>query len=78
MANLSPLPPLSAAWVDKNGVPTLIWRQYLISSDAVLRGAAGATFGPLAAAANDAAAAAAGVPVGGLYQTSGTVKIRQV
>jgi hypothetical protein len=77
MANLSPLPPLSAAWVDKNGVPTLIWRQYLISSDAVLRGIAGATIGPLTAAASDAAAAAAGVPVGGLYQTSGTVKIRQ-
>lgn len=28
--------------------------------------------------ANDAAAAAAGVPIGGLYHTSGTVKIRLV
>ncbi len=30
----------------------------------------------LPSAANDSAAASAGVPVGGLYHTSGTVKIR--
>lgn len=33
---------------------------------------------PLVSAANDAAAAAAGVPLNGLYHTSGTVKVRLV
>jgi hypothetical protein len=32
--------------------------------------------GPLISAANDAAAAKAGVPVNGLYEASGTVRIR--
>lgn len=31
---------------------------------------------PVASYANDAAAAAAGVPIGGMYHTSGTVKVR--
>ena len=78
MANLVPLPPLTAAWVDSNGSPTQVWRNYLLSVDKLLQGLAGAKVGPIPSAANDAAAAAAGVPIGGLYQTSGTVKVRLV
>lgn len=33
---------------------------------------------PSTSYANDAAAASAGVPIGGLYHTSGTVKVRLV
>ena len=45
--------------------------------DKVTIGASGIQSGVLITSyANDAAAAAAGVPVGGLYHTSGTVKIR--
>ena len=33
---------------------------------------------PATSYANDAAAAAAGVPIGGLYHTTGTVKVRLV
>ena len=33
---------------------------------------------PVTSYANDAAAAVGGVPVGGLYHTSGTVKVRLV
>ena len=76
--NLVPLPPLTAAWVDSSGSPTQVWRNYLLSVDKLLQGLAGAKVGPLTSAANDASAAAAGVPVGGLYQTSGTVKVRLV
>lgn len=76
MAGITPLPPLNARWVNEDGTPSLIWRQYLISVDRLLQALAGASIGPLTSAANDTAAASAGVPVGGLYQTSGTVKIR--
>lgn len=45
--------------------------------DKVTIGASGIQSGVLITSyANDAAAAAAGVPVGGLYHTAGTVKIR--
>ena len=45
--------------------------------DKVTIGASGIQSGVLITSyANDAAAAAAGVPVGGLYHTTGTVKIR--
>ena len=45
--------------------------------DKVTIGSSGIQSGVLITSyANDAAAAAAGVPVGGLYHTAGTVKIR--
>ena len=45
--------------------------------DKVIIGASGIQSGVLITSyANDTAAAAAGVPVGGLYHTAGTVKIR--
>jgi hypothetical protein len=76
--DLTPLPPLTAKWINDDGSPSLVWRQYLVSVDKLLRTLAGASLGTLTSAANDAAAGAAGVPIGGLYQTSGTVKIRLV
>jgi hypothetical protein len=74
----APLPLLTARWVNSDGSPSLIWRQYLLSSDATLRPLARAIVGPLVSAANDAAAATAGVVVGGLYQNAGAVRIRLV
>ena len=78
MADLTPMPLLTARWVEADGTPSQIWRNYLVSVDRLLRGLAGASIGPLTNAANDAAAAAANVPIGGLYQASGTVRIRLV
>jgi hypothetical protein len=78
MATLTPLPPVTARWVNEDGSPSQVWRQYLNSVDALLRALAGASIGPLTSAASDAAAATAGVPIGGLYQASGTVRIRLV
>lgn len=48
--------------------------------DKITIGATGITSGvvPTTSYANDAAAAAAGIPVGGLYHTAGAVKIRLV
>ena len=45
--------------------------------DKVVIGPTGIQSGvPITSYANDAAAAASGVPVGGIYHTSGTVKVR--
>jgi hypothetical protein len=76
MATLTPLPPLTAQWANTDGTPAQVWRQYLISLDALARGFAGGIIGPLPSAATDAAAAHAGVKIGGLYQSAGTVRIR--
>jgi len=47
--------------------------------DKVKVGATGIQSGvPTTSYANDAAAAVAGVPIGGLYHTTGTVKVRLV
>jgi hypothetical protein len=48
------------------------WIQWLASVDAIARLVATANV----AAANDAAAAAAGIPVGGLYRVGNAVQIR--
>jgi hypothetical protein len=50
------------------------WIEWLASADAILRLVAHAN----TVAANDAAAATAGVPVGGFYQSAGVVHIRLV
>jgi hypothetical protein len=50
------------------------WIQWLASVDAIARLVATANV----AAANDAAAATAGVPIGGFYQSAGAVHIRLV
>ena len=50
----------------------LLWRTYLLALDNMLRTA---QYGPLPSAANDSAAATAGVPVNGLYQNAGVVRV---
>ena len=66
---LAILPQASFPWVDKEGRPTqAFWR--------FMSAIAANNIGPLTSAANDAAAAAAGVPINGLYQNSGAVRIR--
>ena len=76
MATLTPQPPINLRLVDSQGVPSNFWQDYLTSLDRLVRGLAGGVIGPLPSAANDTAAAQAGVKVGGLYQSAGTVRIR--
>jgi hypothetical protein len=78
VTTVAPLPPLTARWVESAGVPSQIWRQYLLSVDPLLRALAVNKVGPLVSAATDAAAATAGVPIGGLYHNAGAVRIRLV
>ena len=68
-AKLGPLPPTSQPIVDARGVPTLAFGQFLAAL-------AANNLGPLTSAANDAAAAKAGVPINGLYQNAGAVRVR--
>lgn len=76
MATLPPQPPLISAMVDPDRTPANVWQGYLLSLDLIVRGLAGNKIGPLTNAVNDAAAAAAGVQVGGLYRTGSQVNIR--
>lgn len=75
---LDPQPFINLKLVDAQNVPMNYWQGYLTSLDAYVRGLGGGNVGPLKAAANDTAAAAAGVQIGGLYQSSGAVRIRIV
>jgi hypothetical protein len=89
MASLPGPFPSQVAWSDvKSGRPMLAFLQYLSSLDAAVRaffGTASASntagapmIGPLVNAANDGAAAAAGVPVNGLYRNGSAVQVRVV
>ena len=89
MAQLpNPLPQSNIPYTDpKTGRLTQSAYQYFFALDRVLRifvganntaGGSGAPVTQLVAAANDAAAAALGVPVGGLYENGGAVRIRLV
>ena len=73
-----PLPPVNTVWIQGDGSPSLAFRQYMLLADALLRLLAANNVGPLTNAANDAAAAAAGVPIGGLYRNVNAVQIRLV
>jgi hypothetical protein len=66
----APLPSASIPFVDKDGKPTPAFYQFILALSL------SQNVGPLTVAANDAAAATAGVRVNGLYQTAGIVKIR--
>jgi hypothetical protein len=68
-SKLAPLPQASIPWVDQQGRPTQPLRQFMTAL-------AAGNIGPLVSAANDAAAAKAGVPINGLYEASGAVRIR--
>jgi hypothetical protein len=72
------LPSPVLAWVDKDGKPSVAFLQFISQFTAAMTGVASAQFGSLPSAANDAAAAKAGVVIGGLYQNSGAVRIRLV
>lgn len=72
-------PPATTRWVDPStGKPDLAFYQYMNTVDALLALLAAGTIGPLVNAANDAAAAALGVKVNGLYQNAGAVRVRLV
>jgi hypothetical protein len=71
--------PPTARWINQDGTPSLAFFQYMKAIDILLAGLAnGSVIGPLTNAANDAAAAAAGVPIGGLYRATNAVQIRLV
>ena len=88
MAKLNPLPPPATRWIDPPGTPAVAFREYFLTLDLIVRGLsqffAAAIFPStstppgLVNAANDSAAAAAGVPHGGLYRNGNVVMIRIV
>jgi len=81
-----PLPPVNTQWIDRDGSPSLSFRQYFLPFDAVVRGLMGffgaATFatsttpGTLINAVDDAHAQLAGVAIGQLYRNGSVVQIR--
>ena len=74
--SLPPLPGPALRWFDpQTGQAMPIFRDWCAAVDRIMRGA---QFGTLVVAANDAAAAAAGVPLNGLYRNGSAVLIRVV
>lgn len=74
---LGPQPrPTSSALTREDRHPTVEWALYLAVLDRIVRLLNSNQFGPFTAAANDAAAAAAGVPINGVYQNSGVLTVR--
>ncbi|MCS3725506.1 hypothetical protein [Bradyrhizobium betae] len=64
---------------DKDGRPTALFRDYLVLLDRLVTlMVAGNAPSNLVNAANDAAAAAAGVPVGNLYRNGSLIQVRVV
>ena len=82
MANApGPLPPANLPMTREGGAPSIAYAQYLLSLDAAARAFAGGLLGApvqLTNAANDAAAAAAGIAIGQLYRNGSVVQIRVV
>ena len=70
-AKLIPLPKPEAVLIDKNGLPTKDFYDWLVRLQAVL-----GTLSALGNFANDAAAATGGVAIGGLYRNGSVVQIR--
>lgn len=76
-----PLPPsqhIPVVSVDATGAVAVTqpWQEYFASTDSILRQLANAVIGSLINANSDVAAAAAGVPIGGLYRNVNAVQIR--
>jgi hypothetical protein len=72
--SLPPLPPPALAWFEpRTGKPTDPFRDWVVAMDRIMRAG---LLGTLVNAANDAAAAAAGVPLNGLYRNGSAVQIR--
>ncbi len=68
-----PLIDQDARWIGQDGRPTPEFYDYARKLDLVIRNVA---FGSLTNAANDAAAASAGVAIGELYRNGSVVMIR--
>jgi hypothetical protein len=73
----NPQPAGNTSWIQE-GSPTTIFLLYMLSLDKVVRNlvAGTGTVGALVNATSDASAAAAGVPVNGLYRNNAVVQIR--
>lgn len=70
MAKVANLPSPTLPWIDvKTGKPLEGFRQFMTLF-------AAGNLGPFIQAANDSAAASAGVAIGGVYQNAGSVRIR--
>ncbi len=63
---------------DQSGKPTQFFRDYLSKLDALVAAIATGTNVALVNAANDAAAAAAGVQIGQLYRNGSVIMVRVV
>jgi hypothetical protein len=77
MAQLGPLPPPAFPWTDEKGNPSQVFFQYFSILDQLFRGFTGGA-SVLINAANDAAAATAGVQIGQLYRNGNAVQVRLV
>jgi predicted ABC-type transport system involved in lysophospholipase L1 biosynthesis ATPase subunit len=73
---IPPLPQATVALVGPAGAGSITFAQYLIALDATVRALAAGNVGTLVQAANDAAAAAAGVQVGFLYLNGSQLNVR--
>jgi hypothetical protein len=73
---IPPLPQATVALVGPGGAGSITFAQYLIALDAVVRALAAGNVGTLVEAANDAAAATAGVAVGSIYRNGSQVMVR--
>ena len=70
----SPLPQPSLTWFASQGRQD--YAQYITKEDALIAALAGGNVGILANAANDAAAAAAGVAIGQMYRNGSVLNVR--
>lgn len=70
----TPLPQAVIAWLSQQGRQD--YAQYVSKLDALVTALSGGNFGTLVNAANDAAAARAGVAVGQAYQNNGILRVR--
>jgi hypothetical protein len=74
-----PPPRPDIPWIDTDdGRPELFIAQYFTALDTLVRQLAAGQVGTLTDAANDTAAAAAGVQVGQMYKTGSALKVRVV
>lgn len=78
ITTLKPKPPGQQQWVNPNGTPTEQLDTFLKSVETLLKMLNGTGGIGLVNAANDAAAAAAGVNLGALYRNGSIVMIRVV
>lgn len=76
IAQLRPKPPASTPWVDENRRPTEAFGTFMQTVETLLKLLNGSGGMLLTDAVNDAAASAAGVPIGAFYRNGSVVMIR--